>query len=91
MDQQRAEAEVAVDALIAPWLAGPLRAHFGNRLHVGEPDDDGRLHVRINCWDPSQAARELAGYEDLIVLDPPAARAALAAAGARLTARYAGG
>ncbi len=91
MDQQRAQAEVAVDALITSDLAGPLRAHFGNRLHVDEPDGDGRLHVRISCWDAAQAARELAGYEDLDVLGPPEARAALAAAGARLTARYAGG
>ena len=89
MDQRRAEAAFTVDAVIAPWLAGPLRSHFGARLELGDELDDERLRVRIGCWNATQAARELAGYEDLEVLGPPDACEALAAAGARLTARYA--
>lgn len=91
MDERRQAAEVGIEAVVEPWLVGPLRGHFGNRLQVGDPGEDGRLRVRIGCWDPAQAARELAGYEDLEVVGPPEARAALAEAGTRLVARYAAG
>jgi predicted DNA-binding transcriptional regulator YafY len=88
MDERRGSERIS--ALADPNLVGPLRGHFGTRLHVGEVADDGRVEVDIGFPHHSRAAKELAGYAfELEVLDPPDVRNELAAIGARLAERYA--
>lgn len=89
MDEQRGS--LRVTALADPPVAGWLRGHFGNRIHVGDPVDDGRLRIDIGFPEGSgRPAMELAGYSfGLEVLDPPEVRDDLAAIGARLVERYA--
>jgi predicted DNA-binding transcriptional regulator YafY len=86
LDQFRAVAEV--EALVNPGIIGPLRGHFGTRLKVEGDEPDGRLRVTIGFPVIEQAGLELAGYDELEVLGPPEAIAALAEAGRRLVERY---
>jgi predicted DNA-binding transcriptional regulator YafY len=68
-----------------------LRPHFGTRLTVGDPGDDGRVTVDIG-FPPTHddPARELTAYaEGLEVLDPPDVRDRMAAFGHALVASHA--
>jgi predicted DNA-binding transcriptional regulator YafY len=73
-----------------PHVLGGLRAHFGQRLTVGEPDgDDGWHPVEIGFPEDYAPAMELAGYaRGLEVLGPPEVREDLRTIGARLVERY---
>jgi predicted DNA-binding transcriptional regulator YafY len=87
MDEQRRS--VPVGALADPSIIGWLRGHFGRRLIVGSPTDDGRLAIEIGFGSGQNVAVELAGYSaGLEVLNPPEVRNQLAAIGARLVERY---
>jgi predicted DNA-binding transcriptional regulator YafY len=88
MDEHRNQWGVEIEALVTEETIGGMRAHLGTRLTVDGATGDGRLMVRIRFPDGARAAVELAGYDGLEVLGPPAAREALAAAGRRLVARY---
>jgi predicted DNA-binding transcriptional regulator YafY len=88
MDERRGS--MRVTALADRSITGWLRGHFGTRLTVGSPVEDGRLAVDIGFGDTHNAAMELAGYSfGLEVLDPPEVRNQLAAIGTRLVERYA--
>ena len=68
-----------------------LRAVFGTRLSVGEPEPDGRVHVEIRSWSARNLAGELAGFgRSVEVLDPPEVGRELARIGDELRERYAG-
>jgi predicted DNA-binding transcriptional regulator YafY len=87
MDERRGA--VRVRALAGPSAVGWLRAHFGRNITVGE-EVDGRIEVELGRAAVDRAARELAGFVDILeVLDPPDVRAELAGLGARLVQRYA--
>jgi predicted DNA-binding transcriptional regulator YafY len=88
MDERRSARRVR--ALADPAIVGWLRAHFANRLQVGEPAADGRVAVDIGFGDTHDPATDLIGYgARLEVIDPPEIRAQLAAIGAALVERYA--
>jgi predicted DNA-binding transcriptional regulator YafY len=82
-----------VTAVASAELIRWLRAHFGTRLTVGAPVEDGRVGVELTFPEShDDPARELCGYaEGLEVLGPPDVRARLAELGATLVARYGGG
>jgi predicted DNA-binding transcriptional regulator YafY len=88
LDERRGLRHVA--ALVDPGIVRWLRAHFANRLTVGDTHDDGRVRVEIGF--PStydDPARELSGYADgLEVLSPPEVRARMAELGALLVRRH---
>jgi len=67
-----------------------LRVHFGTRLTVGAPADDGRVNVDIGFPethdDPARELCSLGG--DVEVLAPPAVRARMAELGRLLVARH---
>jgi predicted DNA-binding transcriptional regulator YafY len=87
MDEQRRSVPVSV--LAEPSILCWLRSHFGRRLSVGSPVDDGRLAIEIGFGAGQDVARELAGYSlDFEVVDPPEIRDQLAVIGARLVERY---
>jgi predicted DNA-binding transcriptional regulator YafY len=68
-----------------------LRALFGTRLSVGEPEPEGRVHVEIRSWSARNLAGELAGFgRSVEVLDPPEVGWELARIGDELRERYAG-
>ena len=88
LDERRDLRHVA--ALVDPGIVRWLRAHFANRLAVGDTHDDGRIHVDIGF--PStydDPARELSGYAGgLEVLRPPDVRARMAELGALLVRHH---
>jgi predicted DNA-binding transcriptional regulator YafY len=76
-------------ALVDPEAVGWVRASFGVRVTVGEPDDDGRVRVELRSWSAHALAGELAGFGAMVeVVDPPEARRELARVGADLTRTY---
>ena len=87
MDERRGSARV--HALADPTLLGPLRGHFGNRLEVGEPTENGRVSIDIGFAEDHDPSMELAGYgAGLEVLAPPEVRTSLGEIGALLVDRY---
>lgn len=94
MDERRMA--VTARLRVHPDVLGPLRAHWGTSLTVPDdaPHEDGtdratwpEVTIATSSWE--RVAEELAGYGDLLeILDPPEARAHLAALGARLVALY---
>ena len=87
IDERRGS--MRVSALADPAIVGWLRGHFGTRLTVGDPLDDGRIALRIGFGATHNAAMELADYGlGLEVLDPPELRSQLASIGTRLVERY---
>jgi predicted DNA-binding transcriptional regulator YafY len=66
-----------------------LRAVFGTRLSVREPEPDGRVHVEIRSWSARNLAGELAGFgRSVEVLGPPEVGEELARIGDELRERY---
>jgi predicted DNA-binding transcriptional regulator YafY len=87
LDEQRQTKRV--EALADPSIMGWLRGHFGNRLSIGGPLDDGRVAVEIGFPPSHDASLDLAGYSfGLEVINPPELREQLAAIGSRLVERY---
>jgi predicted DNA-binding transcriptional regulator YafY len=87
LDEQRQTNRV--EALADPSIMGWLRGHFGNRLTIGGPLDDGRIAVEIGFPPSHNASLDLAGYSaGLEVVNPPELREQLAAIGSRLVERY---
>ena len=77
-----------VTALADPDVVRWLRVHFGTRVTVGAPADDGRVNVDIGFpATHDDPARELAGYADAVeVLTPSEVRDRLAEIGRALVA-----
>jgi predicted DNA-binding transcriptional regulator YafY len=88
LDERRGLRHVA--ALVDPGFVRWLRAHFGNRLTVGETDEGGRVHVDIGFPSTHEdPARELCAYADgLEVLNPPEVRVRMAELGALLVRHH---
>ncbi len=90
MDTKRLANGVRVRVLAD--LVHPLRWHFGTDVVVDDDppvDDDGRVELTIGGPSWQAVVPQLAGYgDDLEVVAPAEARAALADIGARLVARY---
>jgi predicted DNA-binding transcriptional regulator YafY len=90
LDERRSFRQVT--ALASRDLLQWLRVHFGNRVTVGEPVDDGRVTVNIRFPETHEdPARELCAYGDALeVLSPADVRERLAEIGTALVRRYAG-
>ena len=78
-----------VTARTDPAYLGWLRAQFGTRLRVGEPDPDGWLPVDIGFEAGARPALALAGFaHGLEVIAPAGVRDDLATLGRALLDRY---
>jgi predicted DNA-binding transcriptional regulator YafY len=89
VDRQRAPVEVTLRT--DGQRADVLRYIFGNRIHHGDPDDDGQVEVTLRAQSEWLVARQLAGFSDGIeVVAPDAVRAHLAEIGRGLVRRHAG-
>lgn len=89
VDRRRTPARL--HGLCTPAGLGKLRMTCGDRLEVGGPADDGRVHVVVRGWNDYALAGELAGLvEWLEVTGPPGVLEYLAAIGRALGERYAG-
>ena len=88
VDERRGLAHVT--AVADPSLVRWLRLHFGTRLTVGEPTDDGRVDVDIGFPEThDDPARELCSFGgDLEVLAPVEVRERMAEIGRTLAARH---
>lgn len=87
VDQIRAP--VKVRASVDPELVQYCRMSFGNRLHIGPPEPDGRVSVEIRGHTIRSVAAELAGFGGgLAVTDPPELQRQLADIGHELLAAY---
>ena len=76
--------------LADPGSAPLLQAVLGDRVRIGPPvDGDGRIDVEIRGHSVYALAREIAGFGRLLeIVDPPEARAELAAVGRELDEIY---
>ncbi|MGY1745575.1 helix-turn-helix transcriptional regulator [Blastococcus sp. SYSU D00695] len=82
---------VRVRALADPEALARLRVRFGTRLTAGEPGADGRVPVELAGPAAEFVAAEVAGFGARVeVVDPPEARAHLAALARELAEVYAG-
>jgi predicted DNA-binding transcriptional regulator YafY len=79
-----------VSALADPDVVRWLRMHFGTRLTVGSPVDDGRVNVDIGFSEThDDPARELSSFAGgLEVLSPPGVRSRMAEIGSQLVALH---
>lgn len=83
---------VSATVLIEARFVRVLRTHFGRHCEVtGDPDDDGRVRVRVAAPTPLSIAQQLAGWGALVeVVEPAAVRQELGRLGSELVARYPG-
>lgn len=87
IDEQRVpfRAFARADPEAIPWL----RASFGSRLEVGEPETDGRVALELRSWSAHTVAGELAAFARWVEVEgPPEVRDALADLGAGLLDLY---
>lgn len=87
VDERRATFRAV--AHVVPEAVGWLRGHFGTRLSVNGPTNDGRIEVEVGGWSAEAVAVELAGYGARVeVIGPDEVRHHLARVGADLLERY---
>lgn len=87
IDEKRAT--LPVTARADREVIGWLRAQFGTRLSVREPQVDGQLEVTIRGHSAASVAATLAGFgRHVEVLEPDEVRGMLAELGAELTRTY---
>ena len=88
VDAQRAPVTVRLRA--DPAVLDVLRYIFGNRVHAGQPQGDGRVDVELRAHSELMVARQLAGLADAVeVLEPDVVRRHLVDIGRRLVQRHA--
>jgi predicted DNA-binding transcriptional regulator YafY len=81
--------QARVSGLADPSLVSLLRVRLGSRLTVGAAHPEGRVEVEVAGPSVDMLVSELAGYAArLLVVDPPEARAMMAAVAAELRALY---
>ena len=89
VDRKRAPVEVVLRT--DEQRAEVLRYVFGNRIHHGDPADEGQVEVTLRAQSEWLVARQLAGFSDGIeVVAPDAVRAHLVEIGRGLVRRHAG-
>jgi predicted DNA-binding transcriptional regulator YafY len=87
VEARRGQARVSGRA--EPTVVPLLRVRLGNRLTVGSADPDGRVEVEVTGPSVDMLVSELAGYgARLLVVDPPEARAKMAAVAGELRRLY---
>jgi predicted DNA-binding transcriptional regulator YafY len=87
IDERRVPFRATV--LVVPEAVPWLRSAFGNRMTVGDSEDDGRVSVELRSWDAHVLAAEVAAFGSRVEARDAEVRAELARLGAELTDLYA--
>jgi predicted DNA-binding transcriptional regulator YafY len=87
IDERRVPFRATV--LVVPEAVPWLRSAFGNRMTVGDTEDDGRVSVELRSWDAHVLAAEVAAFGSRVEARDAEVRAELARLGAELTDLYA--
>src|SRR5207302_2210703 len=86
-ERMETQASVWARGLANPAILNPLRWTFGTRLHIGPPQEDGRVEFEVGEWNEHALVAQLAGFgADIDVHEPDWMRVRLAESGRAVVA-----